>query len=78
MLQCELNFKAMPIHIVVVQIYLDLYCLVYCAISLKFLSSFPCSSKSFLNSRLSSTRGGARNFPTGGLTLPTRELKYGF
>ena len=24
------------------------------------------------------TRGGARNFPTGGLTLPTRGLKYGF
>ena len=23
-------------------------------------------------------RGGARNFPTGGLTLPTRGLKYGF
>ena len=25
-----------------------------------------------------SPRGGARNFPTGGLTLPTRWLKYGF
>ena len=24
------------------------------------------------------TRGGARNFPTGGLTLPTMGLKYGF
>ena len=24
------------------------------------------------------SRGGARNFPTGGLTLPTRGLKYGF
>ena len=24
------------------------------------------------------SRGGARNFPTGGLTLPTRVLKYGF
>ena len=23
-------------------------------------------------------RGGTRNFPTGGLTLPTRGLKYGF
>ena len=23
-------------------------------------------------------RGGARNFPTGGLTLPTKGLKYGF
>ena len=23
-------------------------------------------------------RGGARNFPTGELTLPTRGLKYGF
>ena len=23
-------------------------------------------------------RGGARNFPTGELNLPTRELKYGF
>ena len=23
-------------------------------------------------------RGGARNFPTEGMTLPTRELKYGF
>ena len=23
-------------------------------------------------------RGGSRNFPTGGLTLPTRGLKYGF
>ena len=25
-----------------------------------------------------SQRGGARNFPTGGPTLPTRGLKYGF
>ena len=25
-----------------------------------------------------SARGGARNFPTGGLTLPTRRLKYDF
>ena len=24
------------------------------------------------------SRGGARNFPTGGLTLPTMGLKYGF
>ena len=24
------------------------------------------------------SRGGARNFPTGRLTLPTRGLKYGF
>ena len=24
------------------------------------------------------SRGSARNFPTGGLTLPTRGLKYGF
>ena len=24
------------------------------------------------------TRGGAKSFPTGGLTLPTRGLKYGF
>ena len=24
------------------------------------------------------SRGGARNFPTGGLNLPTRGLKYGF
>ena len=24
------------------------------------------------------SRGGARNFPTGVLTLPTRGLKYGF
>ena len=23
-------------------------------------------------------KGGARNFPTGGLTIPTRGLKYGF
>ena len=28
--------------------------------------------------KYSSTRGGARNFPTGGLNLPTRGLKYGF
>ena len=27
---------------------------------------------------MSSTRGGTRNFSTGGLTLPTRGLKYGF
>ena len=27
---------------------------------------------------LFSNSGGARNFPTGGLTLPTRGLKYGF
>ena len=25
-----------------------------------------------------SDRGGARNFQTGGLTLPTRGLQYGF
>ena len=28
--------------------------------------------------RLDLTQGGARDFPTGGLTLPTRGLKYGF
>ena len=27
---------------------------------------------------LDSIRGGARNFSTGGLTLPMRGLKYGF
>ena len=27
---------------------------------------------------ISLLRGGARNFPMGGLTLPTRGLKYGF
>ena len=52
MLQCELNSKTMSKTRVLVQIYVDLHCLV----NLKFLSSFFCSSKSFLNFRLSSTR----------------------
>ena len=44
------------------------------------------AQKSFLNFVLiyknilkaTALRGGARNFPTGGLTLPMRGLKYGF
>ena len=35
-----------------------------------------CSDRPSLSSKRA--RGGTRNFPTGGLTLPTRELKYGF
>ena len=51
MFQCELNCRAMS-YIVLVQIYIVL---VQCAICEKFLSSFPCGSKRFLNFRLSST-----------------------
>ena len=37
------------------------------------------SSKSVRTSvQFSQRRGGARNFPSEGLTLPTRVLKYGF
>ena len=32
----------------------------------------------FLDSWLFAVRGGARTFPSGGLTLPTRELKFCF
>ena len=48
--------KKCHIHIVLVHIYADLCCFGTKCICLKFLSSFLCSSKSFLNFRLFSTR----------------------
>ena len=49
---CFVIVKQCHIYIVLVQIYVVL---VQCDICLKFLSSFPCSSKRFLDFRLSST-----------------------